>query len=474
MTTGMWVGGAFRAPIGGGWRDLLTPATGAAVAQLPYGDGRDITPAVDAAATAGPAWAARTAYERGAILERAAGALAAEADTLAARTAEESGKPLAQARAEWLGAPNYLRQAAEEARRLGGRWIPARIPGRRIDVTYAPLGVVAVITAWNFPVYNPNRAVASALAAGNTVVLRPAEDTPRSAFDYARVLHEAGLPAGVLNVVHGDPASMGEAFLADPRVRKIAFTGSTRVGRLLMAGAAPGLKRLSLELGGRAPAILFADGGDPRTLARSAASARLRNAGQVCISPQRFIVEDRLADSFIDELITALGEERLGPPLDPTTTMGPLIRANQRDRVHTLVTQTLAAGAQLRCGGRIPDGPGWFYPPTVLEDVPAHSPCWSEEIFGPVFPVRRFSTEAEALRLAEDEEGGLAAFVFTGDLRRAFRISDALSAGLVGVNDWYPVTAEAPFGGVGLSGMGRESGSEGLLAYLESRTRYWG
>lgn len=471
---GQWIGGRWSPSASGVSRPLINPANERVLTTLDYGGAPEIHAAIDAAEAAAPAWAARTPWDRSAILERAASLIRERAERFAHRTTEESGKPLQQAKAEWLSAPNYLLQAAEEARRLGGRWIPARLPGRKIDVSYAPLGVVGVITAWNFPVYNPNRTCASALAAGNTVVLRPAESTPRTAFDYALTLAEAGVPDGVLNVVHGEPEACGQALLNDPRVRKIAFTGSTRVGRLLFAGAAPTLKRLSLELGGNAPVLIFDDVSDIRALARAAVVARLRNAGQVCISPQRFLVHRRVHDAFRTAMLDAVREERVGDPFDPATTVGPLITATQRDRVAHIVDGSVGAGALLLAGGGCPPGPGHFYDPTVLDAVPPVAPAFREEIFGPVFPITPFADEAEALRLAADTDAGLAAFVFTDDLRRAFRVSDALPFGLIGVNDWYPVSAEAPFGGVGASGVGRESGAEGALAYVETKTRYWG
>lgn len=473
MHEGMYIGGQWVAARNGGRWTLINPATEAEIDEVPYGDAADIQAAIDAAAAAFPAWSRKTAYERAAVLERAADLISQRLDTLAPRTAEESGKPLAQARGEWAGAPNYLRTAAEEARRLGGRWIPARAPGRRIDVTYAPLGVVGVITAWNFPVYNPNRAVASALAAGCTAVVRPSEYTPRTALDYARIFADAGLPAGVLNVVNGDPHGMGQALLDDPRVRKIAFTGSTRVGRLLMDGASRTVKRLSLELGGNAPVLVYPDV-DVDAVARAGLVAKTRNGGQVCIAPQRFYVHRSIVDRFTAAVTAAAQREVVGDPLDPRTTVGPLINRAQRARVAQIVDASAQAGARVLTGGAVPDHKGWFYPPTVLADVPAGAPALTEEIFGPVLPIVPFDTTEEALALANATEYGLAAYLFTRDLGTALRVSEGLEFGMVGINDWYPVTAEAPFGGVKQSGMGRESGQEGVAEYLEARTRYFG
>jgi acyl-CoA reductase-like NAD-dependent aldehyde dehydrogenase len=470
----MIVGGAAYESHTRRWRPVIDPASGEAVTEVPWADAADARAALDAAAAAWPTWAAKTAYERGAVLERAAALIAERADELGRRTTEESGKPLAQSRAEWAGAPNYLRVAAEEARRLGGRWIPARAPGRRIDVTYAPLGVVGVITAWNFPVYNINRAVSSALAAGCTAVIRPSECTPRSAVDYAQALIDAGAPPGAVNVVIGEPDPIGQAMLDDPRCRKIAFTGSTRVGKLLIEGSARTVTRLALELGGNAPVLVFPDVADVAAVARSAVTARHRNCGQVCIAPQRFYVHHEIFEKFVAAMAEAMRAEVVGPGSDPRTTVGPLINERQRERVHEIVKKSVALGATAVVGGHAIDGPGYFYAPTLLRDVPADAPILHEEVFGPVTPVVPFTSAEEALALANATEYGLAAFVWTRDLNTAMRASERLEFGMVGINDWYPVTAEAPFGGIKQSGLGRESGLEGVHEYVEARTRYFG
>lgn len=470
----MHIAGGEREALAGRWWTVVDPATEQPVCEVPWGDAADASAAIDAAAAAFPAWSRKTAYERGAILERAAELIRERVDVYARRTSEESGKPLAQSRGEWAGAPNYLRTAAEEARTLGGRWIPARSPGRRIDVTYAPLGVVGVITAWNFPIYNVNRAVASALAAGCCAVVRPSEFTPRTALDYARALHDAGLPPGVLNVITGEPHAIGQAMLDDPRCRKIAFTGSTRVGKLLMEGAARTVTRLALELGGNAPVIVLPDVADLEAVARAGVTARHRNCGQVCISPQRFYVHTSIYERFVAAMAAAVGAEVVGSGLDPKTTVGPLINARQRARVADIVERSLAAGAVPVVGGQALPGPGYFYAPTLLRDVPADAPVVHEEIFGPVTPVIPFASVDEALALANATEYGLAAYVFTAELRAAMRVSERLEFGMVGVNDWYPVTAEAPFGGFKQSGLGRESGREGVHEYVEVKTRYFG
>ncbi len=468
------IGGEWVDAADGGTWDLVNPATESVVDVVPFGGAADVAAAIDAAADAGDEWAAATPYQRAEVLMHAAQLIRERAEEYAAVTTEESGKPMSQSLAEWMSAPNYLIFAAEEAKRLGGRIIPARLPGRHIDVTYQPLGVIGVITAWNFPVYNVNRAVSSALAAGCTAVVRPSEYTPRSAMLYGQALHDAGIPAGVINVVNGDPPAMGQAMLDDPRLRKIQFTGSARVGKILMDGASRTVTKLSLELGGNAPVIVFPDVADLEAVAASGVTAKYRNCGQVCIAPQRFIVHSSIADQFVKAAASASEREVLGNPADPETTVGPLINAAHRERVERIVNESVQSGATLVTGGTRPDRPGYFYRPTVISGMPPDAPLASEEVFGPVLPVVPFDTTEEAIALANDVDHGLASFVWTSDLKTAWHVSGALEFGLVGVNDWYPVTAEAPFGGFKESGMGRESGVEGLLEYVETKTRYIG
>jgi acyl-CoA reductase-like NAD-dependent aldehyde dehydrogenase len=453
---------------------LINPATEEVLEQLPFGDETDAGRAIDAAAAAFPEWSHLTAYKRGAVLERAALFIEDHLDEFARITTEEAGKPLAEARGEWASAPNYFRWAAEEAHRVYGRTIPARLPGRRLDVIYQPLGVVGVITAWNFPVYNQTRAVTAALAAGCTVVSRPSEYTPRSALLLAHALQEAGLPAGVHNVVNGKPHEIGQALLDDPRVRKIHFTGSIRVGKLLMDGASRTVTRLSLELGGNAPVIVFPDAGDIAAVARSGLTAKVRNNGQVCVAPQRFYVHEAVAGEFSESAVAAAHDQVVGNGLETGTTVGPLINAIQRDRVEQIVASSVDQGARVLVGGNRPEGAGYFYAPTVLTDVAPGSPVHEQEVFGPVMPIVPFSNVEEVVALANSTEYGLAAYLYTRDLATALKVSEELEFGMVGINDWYPATPEAPFGGMKQSGMGRESGPEGVYEYLESKTRVFG
>ncbi len=469
-----FIGGEWSEAVGGGTWDLVNPATEKVLQQIPFGDESDARAAIDAADAAFDSWSHLTAYQRGAVLEKAALYIESHADEFARITTEEAGKPLKEAYGEWISAPNYFRWAAEEARRVYGRSIPARVAGRRIDVIYQPIGVVGVITAWNFPVYNQTRAVAAALAAGCTVVSRPSEYTPRSAMLIAHALAESGLPAGVHNVVNGKPHEIGQALLDDPRVRKIHFTGSTRVGKLLMDGASRTVTRLSLELGGNAPVIVFPDAGDIAAVAKSGLVAKIRNNGQVCVAPQRFYVHEEVVDEFSESAVKTAEGQVVGNGMDEGTTIGPLINAVQRDRVEDLVSSSVEQGATVLTGGQRLDGVGYFYEPTVLVDVKPGSPVHEQEVFGPVMPIVPFSDVDEVIALANATDYGLASYLYTRDLATAFKVSEDLRFGMVGINDWYLATPEAPFGGMKQSGMGRESGPEGVHEYLEPKTRFFG
>jgi acyl-CoA reductase-like NAD-dependent aldehyde dehydrogenase len=470
----MLIDGALAPASSGATWNLINPASETAIGEIAFGDGVDAAAAINAASKAFDSWRDLGPYRRAEILHAAADLLIARAEEYAALTSEESGKPFGEAKGEWLSAPDYLRFAAEEAKRVGGRIIPSRRPGRRIEVTYSPIGVVGVIAAWNFPVYNVNRAVSSALAAGCTVVVRPSEYTPRSAFAYGQALVDAGIPDGVVNVINGDPHAMAQEMLDDPRLRKIQFTGSSRVGKILMDGASRTVTQLSLELGGNAPVIVMPDVADIQAVAAGAVGAKFRNGGQVCISPQRFIVHESVVDDFTAAVTGLAKELTVGDPTDPATNVGPMINAIQRDRVETIVGATVDAGGRLETGGSRIDRSGYFFQPTVISGHLEGTPSMTEEIFGPVLPITSFADVDDAIATANGVEHGLTGFVWTSDLSSAMHISDALEYGMIGVNDWYPVTAEAPFGGVKQSGLGRESGTEGIIEYLEAKTRYFG
>lgn len=465
LIDGAWCDGAN----GGRW-DVMNPANEETIRSVPFGGRADCHAAIEAAARAFPAWSRVTPYERGAILARTAQLLRERADEIGRTTVMESGKPFPQGKGECLVAADLFEWFAEEGKRAYGRTIPSRTVGKRMTVLRQPLGVVGVITAWNFPAYNPSRAWAAALAAGCTVVGRPSEFTPLTAMLIANVLVEAGIPAGVFNLINGEPEAMGQEMLDHPACRKISFTGSVRVGKLLMDGASRTMTRLSLELGGNAPVLILPDV-DLESVAAGSVASKFRNNGQVCVSPQRFIVHRAVADEFTERITVGAKKLRLGDGLAKESQVGPLINAKQRDRVEALVAGAARSGVEVRTGGRRPEQlhKGFFYEPTVLAGVTPEMPVYHEEIFGPVLPVTAFDELDEAIRLANATPYGLAAYVWTNDLKSALKASEGLEFGMIGVNEWTPQATEAPFGGWKQSGLGHESGAEGLEEYLETK-----
>jgi acyl-CoA reductase-like NAD-dependent aldehyde dehydrogenase len=468
----------YKLLIGGEWCDgsdgrsraVVNPATEDVIRDLPYGSTADCRAAIEAAARAFPDWSGRTPYDRGAILKRAADLIRATTDDLARTTVLESGKPFVQARGEWLVSADLFEWFAEEGKRAYGRIVPSRVGTRRLTVYKHPIGVVGIITAWNFPAYNVARAAAAALAAGCTIVIRPSEYTPLTAMDMANVLVQAGVTAGVVNLVNGEADPIGQEMLRHPSCAKIHLTGSVGVGKHLMDGASKTMTRLSLELGGNAPVLVFPDV-DLAQIAAGAVAAKFRNGGQVCIAPQRFLVARGAADEFVDRVTSIVGALKIGSGLEPDTQVGPLINAKQRDRVEALVDSARTAGASVRVGGERPaDRPkGYFYQPTVVADVQPSMAVYEEEIFGPVMPVASFDDVDQAVALANGTRYGLAAYVWTNDLRAAIRASERLEFGMVGVNEWTPQAVEAPFVGWKESGIGREGGAEGLEEYMETK-----
>ena len=460
---GEWV----DASNGATW-DVINPATEEVIRTVPYGNGADAKRAIQAAARAFPAWRGSTAYERAAILKRAADIMRARLDDLARTSVQECGKPSAQAKAEWAVVADLFEWFAEEGKRAYGRTIPSRAGTKRLTVLKQPMGVAGVITAWNFPAYNPGRAWAAAMAAGCTVVGRASEYTPLTAMEMANIVAEAGVPRGVLNLVNGEPDPMGQAMLDDPACRKISFTGSVRVGKLLMDGASRTVTRLGLELGGNAPVLIFPDV-DLEEVAKGSVATKYRNDGQVCIAPQRFLVHRKVNDEFLERVVPRVKSLRLGDGLDPQTQVGPLINARQRDRVETMVADARRQGVEVLAGGSRLERKGYFYEPTVLAQVQPSMPVYAEEIFGPVMPVVPFDELEQALALANDTNYGLAAYVWTRDMKTALRAYEGLEFGMIGVNDWAPNATEAPFGGWKQSGIGHECGQEGLEDYLETK-----
>jgi succinate-semialdehyde dehydrogenase/glutarate-semialdehyde dehydrogenase len=389
-------------------------------------------------------------------------------DDLALLMTLEQGKPLAEARGEVQYAASFIEWFAEEGKRAYGELIPTHKPDARILVTREPVGVVAAITPWNFPAAMITRKAAPALAAGCSFICKPAEDTPLTALALAELAHRAGIPAGVFNIVTGDPKALGAILTGDERVRKLSFTGSTAVGKLLMAQCADTVKRISLELGGNAPFIVFDDADLERAL-EGAMASKYRNSGQTCVCTNRFLVQDGIHDRFVEALAERVQALKVGPGIDPEVQQGPLINTAAVAKVQSHIEDAVAKGARVVCGGK-PHALGrtWFEP-TVLRDVTPRMRVATEETFGPLAPVFRFSDEAEAIAMANDTEYGLAAYLFSRDLGRVWRVAEALEYGMVGINEGLISTELAPFGGVKASGMGREGARQGLEEYLECK-----
>jgi acyl-CoA reductase-like NAD-dependent aldehyde dehydrogenase len=464
------IGGLWQDASNGKTWDVLNPATEEVISTVPFGNGDDCRLAINAAAAALPLWSQKTAYERAACLTRAAGLMRERNNDLARTTVLECGKPLLQAKGEWSVAADLFEWFAEEGKRAYGRWVPSRNAAKRQLVIKQPVGVVGLITAWNFPAYNVARAGAAALAAGCTVVLKPSEYTPLTAMEMVNILIEAGVAGGAVNLVNGDPESMGQEMLRHPDCAKIHFTGSQRVGKLLMNGASKTVTRLSLELGGNAPVLIFPDV-DLEQVAASAVVAKFRNGGQVCISPQRFFVHAGIAEAFTHRVTSIVSKLRVGDGLEPESNVGPMINARQRDRVEEMVEGARTSGAEIAVGGKRPAGRkrGYFYEPTIVTNVSAEMPLFQTEIFGPVLPIATFDNADEAIAQANSTRYGLSAYVWTNNLRAAMQAAERLEFGMIGVNEWAPQSTEVPFAGWKESGIGRESGAEGLEEYLETK-----
>jgi len=466
----IWIGGAWRRAGGPGAFEVIDPATEARLAELPVASAGDVRDAIAAAHAAFPGWRRTTATERAAALTAIADALAARKAALATAVALEIGKPLAQAEAEVENCRASLSWYAAEAMRLQGVVIPPRAPGARTEISHEPVGVAALMTPWNFPVGLVARKLAPALAAGCTTVVKPAEEAALSAVLFMEAVAEAGLPAGVVNLVLGQPAEISEVVMAAPEVRKVSFTGSVPVGRQLFAQAAPTLKHLSLELGGNAPVVVF-DDVDAAEIGRQAAQRKASNAGQVCVSPNRFFVHRAGVERFAEAFVETARSLKIGGPFDEGVQMGPLATERRRDAIEAMVAAALDHGARIETGGRRPPdrNAGWFYEPTLVREVSDEMALMREEIFGPVAPLAAFEDEAEVLERANATDLGLAAFAFTADEGRAARMREGLEAGMVGLNTFVLGRVEAPFGGIKQSGFGREGGSWGMMGYLETK-----
>ncbi|HET6971949.1 MAG TPA: NAD-dependent succinate-semialdehyde dehydrogenase [Phenylobacterium sp.] len=447
---------------------VINPATDQVLGALPMATPADLDRAVEAATAAFKTWRGVSALERGAVLKRAAGLIRARLDADAVTLTLEQGKPLAQARVELASSADWFDWYAEEARRSYGRVIPARLPGGRLEVIREPVGPVAAFAPWNFPASQMARKLAAGLAAGCPVIAKPSEETPGAALAIARALDEAGLPKGLLSVVFGVPSEVSAHLIAAPAVRKVSFTGSTAVGRLIAAQAAAGLKRATLELGGHAPVIVF-DDVDAEAAARASATAKLRNAGQVCTSPTRFLVQEKIHDRFVEALAKAMAETKVGDGLDPATELGPLANPRRVEAMRRLTADAVATGGRLATGGQRIGNVGNFWAPTVIADAPLEAQAMNDEPFGPIALTRRFAEPEEALVEANRLPYGLAAYAFTRDRARAELVRHGIESGLVGLNTFSVTWPETPFGGVKDSGYGSEGGSEGLEAYLVTK-----
>lgn len=444
------------------------PATGELIAQVPDCGADETRQAIDAAQAAFVLWKERTAEDRARILRRWFELMLQHQEDLALLMTCEQGKPLAESRGEIAYAASYIEWFAEEARRLYGEIIPSPWPDKRILVTREPVGVCAAITPWNFPAAMITRKVAPALAAGCTIIVKPATQTPLSALAMAELAQRAGVPPGVFNVLTGGARSIGGALTASPLVRKLTFTGSTEVGRLLAAQCAPTLKKMSLELGGNAPFIVF-DDADLDQAVIGALASKYRNTGQTCVCANRFLVQDGVYEAFAAKLAAAVQALQVGDGLQAGVGQGPLIDEPALHKVEELVADALSQGARVLTGGRRHALGRTFYEPTVLTGATTAMRLAQEEIFGPVAPLFRFRDEAEALRLANDTEFGLAAYFYTRDAARSWRVGAALQYGMVGVNSGLISTAVAPFGGVKQSGYGREGARQGLEEYVQTK-----
>ena len=469
VPTDLLIGDAWGPAEGGRTLPVEDPATGETVAEVADASPSDALAALDAADGAQEAWAATAPRERAEILRRAFDAVIAHGEALSMLMTLEMGKPLAEARGELAYGAEFLRWFSEEAVRIDGRYGTSPAGDGRVLVSRRPVGPCLLITPWNFPLAMATRKVAPAVAAGCTMVLKPAKQTPLTTLAFAQIMLHAGLPPGVLNVItSGSAGAVSAPLMQDARLRKVSFTGSTEVGRVLVRQSADRLLRTSMELGGNAPFLVLEDA-DLDAAVEGALLAKMRNGGEACTAANRLLVHESLAEPFAERLAARMAGLVVGRGTRPGVEVGPLIDEAQREKVAELVGEATAGGAQVLCGGAAVDGPGYFYRPTVLVDPPADAALLHEEVFGPVAPIVAFSDEDEAIATANATEYGLVAYLYTRDLARALRVMERLDTGMVGINRGVVSNAAAPFGGVKASGLGREGGPEGIGEYLETR-----
>jgi succinate-semialdehyde dehydrogenase/glutarate-semialdehyde dehydrogenase len=466
----MYINGQWRNGAAGKTVDIKNPATGATVAQPAYGEVSDAIDAMDAAATAFPGWKAQTAYVRGNHLDKAAVLIRERAKEIARVLTEENGKTFAESMGETIGCAMWFEWFAEEGKRVYGRMIPSHFTNKRHWVIHQPVGVVVAVNPWNFPINLMCRKLGGALSAGCTIVSRPATNTPLSSMLLYECLHDAGFPPGVVNLVTGSAGKVTNAMLEHPACRKLTFTGSTEVGKELMKQAGARITKLSLELGGHAPLIVFPDVKLDEAVEQSVV-AKFRNAGQSCIAPTRFYVHEDIFDTFAEKVTARVAAMKVGNGLTDGMEMGPLFDQNQLDGVAGFVDDAIAKGAKVLTGGKRLTGgeydQGYFYAPTVLTNIRPDMRLTCEEVFGPVLPLIPFNDEADVIAQANNTEYGLAAYVLVRDISTALRVSEALEYGIVGLNDAVPTVPQAPFGGWKESGLNREGGYEGIHSYME-------
>jgi succinate-semialdehyde dehydrogenase / glutarate-semialdehyde dehydrogenase len=478
MATATATGTARKMLIDGKWCDsdsgrtlgVINPATEEVITDVAYGGKAETRRALEAAKRAMPAWMKSTPYERAKVLKKTADLMRERADVIARTLTTEQGKPVAEAKAEILHSADTFEWFAEEGKRAYGQVIPNSAPGKRHITVKHPVGVVGAISPWNFPITLQSRKIAPALAAGCTIVSRPASQTPLCLIQVFECMVEAGLPAGVANLVVGTAQEMADEFLENPICRKISFTGSTEVGKQLMRGAADQMKRLSLELGGHAPFIVFPDA-DPEAVAKAAVIGKFRNNGQVCISPSRFFIHKDVSKKFTEATVEATRALKIGNGLEPGIEVGPMFEKKALESTRMLIEDATGRGAKLLTGGKKSDRfeRGYFFEPTVLTNLAANAKIMTEEPFAPVMPLLDFSKLDEVIAAANNTKYGLAAYVFTNDLSVMWKMAEGIEAGIIGLNDPVPATPQCPFGGMKESGLGRELAHEGLEAYLETK-----
>lgn len=468
----MYINGEWVAAESGDTLDVTSPATGEVVGTITYGDGRDTLKAIDAAHAAFKEWGFATARERAKCLQKLSGLIAKNRDELAGIIAAELGKPIREATGEVLGAVDNFAWYAEEAKRVYGETVPSTFPNKRLQVMKQPVGVVAAITPWNFPINMAARKLAPALAAGCTVILKPAEATPLVAVRLFELIEEAGFPKGVVNLVLGEPKSVGKELMESKKVDKLTFTGSTGVGKLLMAQAANTLKRVSLELGGHAPFIVFEDA-DLDAAVKGLFDSKYRNTGQMCICTNRLYVHESVAKEFAAKLVKRVERSVVGDGRNKDAEIGPLVNQAGLDKVLDHIEDARSKGANILTGGeRLTGGEydnGFFCAPTVLSNITPEMKIVTEETFGPVVPIITFTDEEEVIAAANDSDYGLAAYMFSENVKRCLRVPEKLEYGIVGVNDGSPTQTQAPFGGFKESGLGREGGKWGIEGFLETK-----